>query len=80
MATPNRLRQGARMLAAKRGQALPDGSFPIRNRAELSDAIQALGRAEGSGAREAPHHQTCACAGRGEHAPRVVGREEVRMT
>jgi hypothetical protein len=34
------------MLAARRGQALPDGSFPIRNRSELSDAIQALGRAK----------------------------------
>jgi hypothetical protein len=34
------------MLAARRGQALTDGSFPIRNRSELSDAIQALGRAK----------------------------------
>lgn len=46
MATPSNLRRGARMHAASRGQALPDGSFPIRNRAELEDAVQALGRAK----------------------------------
>lgn len=46
MATSDRLKQGARRLAARRGQALPDGSFPIRNKRELSDAIQALGRAK----------------------------------
>lgn len=34
------------MLAAEKGHALPDGSFPIRNGSELSDAIQALGRAK----------------------------------
>ena len=32
-------------LAAK-GQALPDGSFPIRNKADLSNAIHAAGRAK----------------------------------
>jgi hypothetical protein len=30
---------------AKKGQALPDGSFPIRNREDLKDAIQSYGRA-----------------------------------
>lgn len=44
--TPGRLKQGARMHAAKRGYALPDGSFPIRNRSELKDAIDAFGRAK----------------------------------
>lgn len=34
------------MFAAKRGHALPDGSFPIRNRKELEDAIAAFGRAK----------------------------------
>ena len=37
------------MLAAKRGFALPDGSFPIRNVGELKDAIQAFGRAKDKG-------------------------------
>ena len=30
---------------AERGGALPDGSFPIRNREDLRDAIQSYGRA-----------------------------------
>ena len=37
-----------RELAAK-GQALPDGSFPIRNEADLKDAIQSYGRAKDKG-------------------------------
>jgi hypothetical protein len=28
------------------GKALPDGSFPIRNRKDLKDAIQSYGRAK----------------------------------
>lgn len=31
---------------AERGQALPDGSFPIRNKEDLKDAIQSYGRAK----------------------------------
>jgi hypothetical protein len=31
---------------AERGKALPDGSFPIRNREDLRDAIQSYGRAK----------------------------------
>ena len=31
---------------ADRGKALPDGSFPIRNRDDLRDAIQSYGRAK----------------------------------
>ncbi len=31
---------------AEQGKALPDGSFPIRNRDDLSDAIQSYGRAK----------------------------------
>jgi hypothetical protein len=30
---------------AERGEALPDGSFPIRNREDLRDAVQSYGRA-----------------------------------
>ncbi len=30
---------------ADQGKALPDGSFPIRNRVDLKDAIQSDGRA-----------------------------------
>jgi hypothetical protein len=31
---------------ADEGKALPDGSFPIRNRDDLKDAIQSYGRAK----------------------------------
>ena len=30
---------------AEMGQAMPDGSFPIKNRVDLSNAIQSVGRA-----------------------------------
>ena len=30
---------------ADKGEALPDGSFPIRNEQDLKDAIQSYGRA-----------------------------------
>lgn len=39
------LSAGARQAAADRGEALPDGSFPIRNKADLARAIMAIGRA-----------------------------------
>lgn len=46
MADPSKAKRQA--LAAK-GQAIPNkesgGSYPVRNRAELKDAIQAVGRA-----------------------------------
>lgn len=29
---------------ADQGKALPDGSYPIRNRSDLENAIQAIGR------------------------------------
>jgi len=35
----------ARQAAADRGDAMPDGSYPIRDRTELAEAILALGRA-----------------------------------
>lgn len=34
---------------AEEGKALPDGSFPIRNREDLKDAIQSYGRANDKG-------------------------------
>jgi hypothetical protein len=34
---------------ADQGKALPDGSFPIRNREDLKDAIQSFGRAKDRG-------------------------------
>lgn len=51
---PYALRQGkvakslstdARKKAAGKGQAMPDGSFPIRDKQELAKAILAVGRA-----------------------------------
>lgn len=35
----------ARRRMAESGQAMPDGSFPIANRADLQNAIQSVGRA-----------------------------------
>jgi len=46
METFGALTHDARMSAAKAGNALPDGSFPIRNVRELEKAIQAYGRAK----------------------------------
>jgi hypothetical protein len=36
-----------RMSAADNGQALPGGRYPIKNRADLENAIRAVGRAMG---------------------------------
>lgn len=38
--------EAERRSLAKRGMALPDGSFPVRNAADLHNAIQAIGRAK----------------------------------
>lgn len=38
--------QQERMMLAKRGMAMADGSFPIRNAEDLHNAIQAIGRAK----------------------------------
>jgi len=45
-----------RRLAA-RGQALPGGRFPIRNRADLENAIRAVGRAGGPEGTEADRNE-----------------------
>ena len=41
--------QDKRDKLAKKGEALPDGSFPIENEADLKNAIQAVGRAKNRG-------------------------------
>lgn len=38
--------QDQRDAAAKKGQAMPGGGFPIKNRQDLKNAIQAIGRAK----------------------------------
>lgn len=43
-AVPTNLRTDAREEAADKGEAMPDGSFPIRSLAELDKARQAFGR------------------------------------
>lgn len=43
----------ARKKAAKSGAAMPDGSFPIENRQDLSNAIRAIGRASNPAAAKA---------------------------
>lgn len=30
----------------EKGEAMPDGSFPIRNRQDLDDAVRSIGRAK----------------------------------
>ena len=47
------LHTAARQAAADKGYALPDGSFPIRDKAELAKAILALGRASDTQAAKA---------------------------
>lgn len=42
-----------RQKLAEKGQAMPDGGFPIRNRADLKNAIQAYGRAADKAAAKA---------------------------
>lgn len=40
--------QSVRDKAAKQGDALPGGRFPIRNKTDLANAIRAVGRAKPS--------------------------------
>jgi len=61
--------QAERERLARTGAAMPDGSFPIRNSEDLSNAIQAVGRAANY---EAAHHETCQGDEHGEHAARGV--------
>lgn len=41
------LSTAARQKAAKQGDAMPGGRFPIRNQMDLENAIRAVGRAKG---------------------------------
>lgn len=45
MASPS-LSTDARKAAANAGHALPDGSYPMRNKAELAKAVLAFGRSK----------------------------------
>jgi hypothetical protein len=49
LAVPVRLRAKARQKAAETGEALPDGSWPIRTRGELADALRNWGHAVQAG-------------------------------
>jgi hypothetical protein len=49
LAVPVRLRAKARQQAADAGEALPDGSWPIRDRGELGDALRNWGHAVTAG-------------------------------
>jgi hypothetical protein len=42
------VKQGERKSLAKKGKALPDGSFPIKNTSDLNNAKRAIGRAKDS--------------------------------
>lgn len=42
-----------RKILAASGAVMPDGSFPIRNRADLSNAVMAIGRANNPAAAKA---------------------------
>lgn len=42
----NKLSDSQRQTLADKGQAMPSGAFPIRNRADLAKAIMAIGRAK----------------------------------
>ena len=44
----SKISEEERMALAKKGQALPDGSYPIRNEEDLKNAIHAFGRAKKS--------------------------------
>lgn len=48
--------KSAREKLAEKGQALPDGSYPIRNVSDLKNAIQAYGRAKPSKRKEVRDH------------------------
>lgn len=43
---PSRLTAASRAKAASAGAAMPDGSFPIRNQAELESAIKMRGQSK----------------------------------
>lgn len=46
MSTKANMSQSDRDALAKKGQAMPGGRYPITNRSDLSNAIQAIGRTD----------------------------------
>lgn len=48
VADAGELNTAARRQLARQGKAMDDGSYPIRNRADLDKAINAVGRGSGS--------------------------------
>src|SRR5512143_1650857 len=61
--------QAARDKAADKGQALPDGSLPIKNTGDLKNAIQAIGRAKNPGAAKAHIKRRAAALGATDMLP-----------
>lgn len=55
--------------AAKSGDALPDGSFPIKNAADLKNAIRAVGRAKNPAAAKAHIKKRAAALGKSALIP-----------
>jgi len=58
------VKQGERKSLAKKGKALPDGSFPIANKNDLSNAKQAIGRAKNHSESKEVHKQESQAIGR----------------
>jgi hypothetical protein len=52
----SKISEAERMKLAERGHALPDGAYPIRNKEDLKNAIQAYGRSKPSERREVRKH------------------------
>jgi hypothetical protein len=61
--------QSERDAAAKKGHAMPDGSFPIENGQDLRNAIQAIGRAKNPAAAKAHIRKRAAALGMTDMLP-----------
>lgn len=59
----------ARKAAAKSGAALPDGSFPIQNKGDLKNAIEAIGRAKDPAAAKAHIKKRAVALGAADSIP-----------
>jgi len=58
-----------RKAAAKTGAAMPDGSFPIKNEADLKNAIRLAGNAKNPAAARAHIKKRAAALGLGDRIP-----------
>lgn len=65
--------------AAEKGQALPDGSFPIRNIKDLKNAVQAYGRAKASNKAAVRKHivKRAKALGRADLIPKTFNSETI---